>query len=120
MEIKSREDSSEWPHELDALVAAPGNHKLLFENETVRVLDTTVLPGETTPVHTHKYPASLYIESWSDFIRYDEKGNVLLDSRTLDRSPKPGDVLWSSPLEPHSLKNTGNTEIKVIAFEIKK
>ena len=117
--MNSDEIPDKWPDELDALIVAPGNHKLLFENEKIRVLDTVVSPGETTPVHTHKYPASLYILSWSDFIRYDEKGNVLLDSRTLEKSPLPRDVIWSNALGPHSLKNTGDTEIKVIAFEIK-
>ena len=29
-----------WPGELDALVAAPGHHKLLLENDIVRVLDS--------------------------------------------------------------------------------
>ena len=54
---------------LDALIAAPQHHKLLFENELVRVLDTNIAPGEITKVHTHRYPASLYIITWSDFIR---------------------------------------------------
>ena len=39
----SREES--WPDELDALVAAPQHHTLLFENEFVRVLDTRIAPG---------------------------------------------------------------------------
>ena len=29
-----------WPDSLDALVAAPGNHSLLFENDRVRVVQT--------------------------------------------------------------------------------
>lgn len=109
-----------YPEELDALIAAPENHKLLFENEFVRVLDTSILPGCETPVHTHKYPASLYILSWSDFIRYDDKGNVLLDSKEINFSQTLPAVLWSEPLPPHSLKNTGNNTIRVINFEIKK
>ncbi len=32
-----------WPEALDALVAAPEHHTLLFENATVRVLDTRIL-----------------------------------------------------------------------------
>ena len=28
-----------WPDELDALTASPEHHKLLFENDLVRVLD---------------------------------------------------------------------------------
>lgn len=115
-------NSENWnyPEELDALLAAPGNHKLLFENEHTRVLDTSISPGGTTPLHTHKYSASLYILSWSDFIRYDDKGNVLLDSRTIEKVPVPSSVLWSNPLPPHTLKNIGDKEIRVLNFEIKK
>jgi hypothetical protein len=39
----------DWPDKLDALVAAPGNHQLLLENERVRVPLTTVAIGATTP-----------------------------------------------------------------------
>lgn len=110
----------EFPEELDALQAAPENHKLIFENEHVRVLDTIVEPGSETPVHTHKYPASHYILSWSDFIRYDDKGNVLADSKAMNLNPEVPSVMWSEPLVPNSLKNTGNKIIRVISFEIKK
>lgn len=108
-----------WPDELDALIAAPDNHKLLFENDHIRVLDTCISPGDTTPLHTHRYPASLYIISWADFIRYDDKGNVLLDSRNLEKVPGLSTVIWSEPLPPHTLKNIGDKDIRVLSFEIK-
>ena len=111
---------TEWPDQLDALIASPQHHRLLFENEFVRVLDTNIPPGEITHVHTHKYSASLYFLSWSDFIRYDEKGNVLVDSRTLPKIPAVGSALWSGPLAAHSLKNIGDTHLHVISVEIKK
>jgi hypothetical protein len=57
-----------WPDELDALIAAPEHHKLLLENDTIRVLDTLIRPKEITALHTHKWPASLYIMSWSDLL----------------------------------------------------
>ena len=109
----------QWPEELDALIAAPQHHKLLFENETVRVIDARIPPGEITNVHTHKWPASLYIISWSEFIRYDKDGNILLDSRNLSKQPSPATALWSEPLIPHALKNTGNNSLHVISVEIK-
>ena len=109
----------QWPPQLDALIAAPQHHKLLFENETVRVLDTNISPGEMTNVHTHQFPASLYVLSWSDFVRYDPEGKVLVDSRTLAKTPGPGSALWSGPLAAHALKNIGATDLRVISVEIK-
>ena len=47
-------DLRQHAEDLDALTAAPQNHRLLFENETVRVLDTFVRPGQTVPLHASK------------------------------------------------------------------
>ena len=69
--MKEEKNVQKHPDSLDALIAAPRHHQLLFENEFVRVLDTNIPPGEKTSVHTHRYPASLYFISLSDFIRYD-------------------------------------------------
>ena len=118
--MKQNQNTNQWPEELDALIASPQHHKLLFENEFVRVLDTNIAPGETTNVHTHQFPSSLYFLSWSHFVRYDEKGNVLVDSRTLSTIPTPGSALWSGPLAAHYLKNIGDDPLHVISVEIKK
>ncbi len=59
----------EWPDELDALTAAPGNHQLLLENDQVRVLLTTIPVGAATPVHTHRWPSVEYVLSATNFVR---------------------------------------------------
>lgn len=106
-----------WPNELDALVASAEHHLLLFENEFVRVLEVCIKPGETTNLHTHQWPATVYSVSWSDFIRHDSNGNILLESRNL-KSPPPS-VFWAEPIPPHTLKNIGEKEIRNICVEIK-
>jgi hypothetical protein len=108
-----------WPEELDALTAAPQHHKLLFENEAVRVIDTCIPPGEITELHTHKWPAAYYILSWSDFLRYDDNGTILVDSRRFPEAPAPFTSLWSEPLTPHTLENIGDKDIHLISTEIK-
>jgi hypothetical protein len=107
-----------WPEELDALRAAPRDHTLLFENESVRVLDTHVLPGQTVPLHTHRWPAALYVLSWSHFVRRDGDGGVLLDSRTGGKQGE-GIAVWSGPLPPHTLENVGESALRVISVELK-
>ena len=37
---------------LDAMTTAPDHHTLLVENERVRVLDSLLKPGESTPIKT--------------------------------------------------------------------
>jgi hypothetical protein len=107
-----------WPDDLDALHAAPLHHTLLFENELVRVLDTHVLPGQMVPLHAHRWPAALYILSWSHFLRRDGEGAILADSR-MGEKPTEGIAVWSAPLPPHTLENVGESELRVISVELK-
>jgi quercetin dioxygenase-like cupin family protein len=104
---------------LDAMAAAPEHHTVLLENDSVRVLDTRLGPGQRTPIHTHKWPAVLYVMAWSEFVRYDVAGNVLVDSRTLPSRPAPATALWSAPLVPHWVHNVGDGELRVLAVELK-
>jgi hypothetical protein len=107
-----------WLPELDAVVAAPMQHRVLLENEQVRVLDTRVAPGDTVPLHTHRWPAVYQIISWSDFVRRDELGNVQVDTRGRPAVPA-GAALWSEPLGPHTLENVGTVEVHVVSVELK-
>lgn len=109
-----------WPEELDALVAAPEHHTLLFENATVRVLDTRIPPCGQTPVHTHRWPSVLYVTSWSPFVRRDADGQIVLDSRSVPALSAPPVVVWSPPLAAHSLENVGEVELRVISVELKR
>jgi hypothetical protein len=106
-------------HPLDAMTAAADHHRVLLENDKVRVLDTAVAPGQRTPVHAHEWPAALYVLSWSDFVRYDPEGNVLLDSRTLGSKPAVGAALWSGPIGPHFVHNVGDRDLHIVAVELK-
>src|SRR5271170_4482670 len=89
-----------WPDSLDALIAAPKSHHLLFENERVRVLEVRIAPGELVPVHTHRWPSAIYIAKPSDFVRRDADGNVLFDSRTAGPAPCEPVVHWTPPIPP--------------------
>jgi hypothetical protein len=104
---------------LDALIAAPAYHSLLLENDSVRVLDTTVPPGHTVPLHTHSWSAVHYLLSWSDFIRRDAAGAILLDTRNSPDQPAPGSTQWSGPFPPHTLENVGDATLHVLSVEIK-
>ena len=108
-----------WPLELDALAGAPEHHTLLFENDSVRILDTRIPPGGRTPVHTHRWPTALYILSWSFFVRRDSRGEITLDSRTVPALAGLPSGLWSPALPAHSLENVGTSDLHVISVELK-
>ena len=42
-------DPSTWDPALDAVVAAPKHHKVIFENERLRVLEVTLEPNDEEP-----------------------------------------------------------------------
>jgi len=115
----SNDMSREWPEELDALTAAPANHRLLLENERVRVLETVVAPGASTPVHTHRWASVEYVLSAASFVRRNGDGRVVFDSRAAGAELRPFEVLWSEPFPPHSVENVGDTELRVIMVELK-
>ncbi len=114
-----RSDPTTWPPELDALIAAPDHHTLLFEDERVRVLDTVIRAGDRTPVHTHRWPAVFVVFSWSTFVRRDGDGTVMVDSREVPAMASPSTALPSDPIGPHSLENVGDSDIRIVSVELK-
>jgi len=113
--------SPEWPWDdsLDALNAAPGHHRRIFENDRVRVLEVCIPRGEMAPVHTHHWPAILHLLSWSDHVRCDETGSLIFDSRNAGTRPAVPSVVWCEPLPPHSVENVGDAELRVLSIELK-
>ena len=105
--------------ELDGVAVAPGNHRVLFENEEVRVLDITIAAGETTPLHTHLAPTVLYRLSGSHFIRRDEHGGTLFDSRADADFVMPL-VSYNATLPRHAIENTGVDDLHLIGVELKR
>ncbi len=105
---------------LDAAIAAPEHHKIVFENERVRVTDFRVKPGEIVPAHTHRWASVNYVLSLSDFLSYDGDGNLKLDSRTGKSDIKQGAVFCLPPFPPpHSVENIGESEIHAVSVELK-
>ena len=120
--VEAKADQSrewQWPDSLDAVIAAPRHHKLMFENERVRILEVRIPPGDFVHVHTHRWPSAIYVARQSDFIRRDGEGNLLFDSRTQGPPPTEPLVQWVPPLPPHSIENIGRTEILLISTELK-
>ena len=85
----------------------------------MRVLEVRIPPGELVPVHTHKWPAAIYVARQSDFLRRDHEGNLLFDSRTVGPPPTEPVTQWTPPLPPHSIENIGSVEILLISTEVK-
>jgi quercetin dioxygenase-like cupin family protein len=83
-----------------------------------RLLDTRIAPGETTQLHTHRWPGVLYVLSSAHFVRRDGEGTVLVDTREAG-TPQPGTAFWVAAMPPHTLENVDTTEVRVINVELK-
>lgn len=113
-------DPADWPKNQDAVVAAPKNHKILLENEKVRVLEVTVAPGEVEPIHHHQWPSVLYVMEAGFFIDRDAEGNVIVDSRKIPEPLTFPLTMYKEAEAPHSVENLSDTiTIKLIRVEIK-
>jgi len=111
---------ADWPKNQDAVIAAPNNHKILLENEKVRMLEVTLLPGQKEPVHHHQWPSVLYIQTAGDFIDYDGAGNIIFDTRTLKSPLTFPMAMYKEPEAPHAVENLSKTiTIKLIRVEMK-
>ena len=110
-----------WPGNLDGVKAAPENHKVIFENEHVRVLEVTIPPHSKEPVHTHCLPSTLYFQQIGDIIVRDPDGKLIFDSRQMKENEKQKApfVLWNPGEGPHSDENPDDVPIKIIQIENK-
>ncbi|MGB5420376.1 hypothetical protein [Algibacter sp.] len=113
-------DPVEWALALDAVIAAPKNHKIILENDTVRVLEVTIAPGESENLHHHKWPSVIYFQEADEFIDKDVDGKIIFDSRKLKAPSKTPMTIWKDSEAAHSISNLSNTKsIKLIRVEVK-
>ncbi|MCV3206969.1 hypothetical protein OHD62_09975 [Mesorhizobium sp. YC-39] len=56
-DIIDQTDPGQWDPKLDAVIAAPANHKVVFENDRLRVLEVILEPNEEEPTHHHRWPS---------------------------------------------------------------
>lgn len=113
------EDPTKWPDQLEAVIAAPGNHKIMFENDRVRVLSVTVAPGENEPLHMHRMPSVLYILAEDDIQDFDAAGKLLYDTRSQKTPPKTPYAEWMPPQAPHRVVNRSKNALRLIRVEVK-
>jgi hypothetical protein len=120
MAAATEQNAWPWPEKYDAVIAAPEYHRVVFENDRIRVLDTRIPVGDFVPVHSHRWPAIYYTIVAGDFIRRDGDGNVLFDSRSVPGLLTTSEATFMECLPPHSVENVSGNEIHLISVELKK
>jgi beta-alanine degradation protein BauB len=95
----------------DPIKVSPHTHKVLLENERVRVMEYRSQPGEKSPMH-----------SYSEVVIYRLSPSYKLkltfpDGKTEVIEGKVGDVRWDKGLR--EIENVGNTEAHAVIVELK-
>jgi quercetin dioxygenase-like cupin family protein len=104
--------------ELDALIAAPDSHRLLFENDRVRVLEVVIEPGAREPEHTHRWPSVMIVDRPAR-IRYYERGVLTFESSAGDTTPPVPRTTWMEPEGPHSVENIDSSTYHALRIELR-
>ena len=89
----------------------PKDHKILLDNDKVRVLEFRIKPGETSEVHSHPPNIVYSLSSARIIVRSPNQ-----QSREVEM--KQGDAIWSDG-GPHEVINIGKTDNYGIVIELK-
>jgi hypothetical protein len=108
-----------WPESMDAVWAAPQNHKVLYEDDNVRIMEVTVKSREIQSMHHHRWPSVLMIDS------YPKHNNHLIDGRVIPEERPAADrpfplVVSRGPTPPHAVENLDTIPFHLYSVEFKK
>lgn len=113
-------------HPNDAVAAAPYSHRVLFEDEHVRVLDIRLPLGATEPIHIHALPSVIYGETGGAggakfvYTEYRMEDGKFVEVSSQEISPSAGyRAVWSPPEGPHAISNVGGVPVRFTRVEIK-
>lgn len=85
--------------------------KVLFENDRVRVVETTMPPGGVHDTHSH--PDHVVYALSDGKVRFTGE-----DGKAIDAEAKQGEVLWV-PAVTHKSENAGTADLRVVLVELK-
>jgi beta-alanine degradation protein BauB len=95
----------------DVIQVAGDSHRVIFENEHVRVLAVDIKPGQTAPMHSHPENVSYFLT--------DGKLKVTLPSgKSNERIIKAGTAGWSDATT-HEAQNIGPSDFQQVQIELK-
>jgi quercetin dioxygenase-like cupin family protein len=107
-----------WPETMDALQAAAASHRLLLENDRVRVLEVVIEPGAHEPEHTHQAESVMIVDEPAR-IRYYVGDELRFESQAPSGSQPGVRVAWMEPEGPHSVQNIDDHRYHAVRVELK-
>jgi hypothetical protein len=102
------------------LTAAPDHHKAIIDNESVRVLDVRIAPGDTVAAHQHDMPSVFITLSPADLQFRNLAGETVRSVRRNRDGETGPEVEWRGPApEPRIVSNVDTVELRALRIELK-
>ena len=125
MSVEHADDPATWDPALDAVVAAPKHHKVLFENDRLRVIEVTLEPNDEEPVHHHRWPSVFVFDAIEGPIHdIAPDGTQLPDNRDVIRALSSWDgqgclVVHMAPQPAGRVLNGSSKTLHGVRIEMK-
>lgn len=110
----------------DAVATAPDTHRVLFEDEHVRVLEINLPALAIEPVHIHALPSVIMGDTGGAagarfrYTEYRMENGRFVQTGSREIDPSPGyRAVWSGPEGPHAIANIGQVAVTFQRIEIK-
>lgn len=110
----------------DAVRAAPNSHRVVFEDEHVRVLQILLPPLAAEPIHIHALPSVIMGDTGGGagakfvYTEYRFENGKFVEVKKEEVSPTPGyRAVYSLPEGPHSITNIGPVGVEYTRVELK-
>jgi predicted metal-dependent enzyme (double-stranded beta helix superfamily) len=111
------------PESFDAVTAAPKSHRVLLEDDAVRVLRVEVAPGQVEPIHDHRWPSVMYFQQPQPitYIVYKLVNGRPVEVEHMDAPAfEAGKTVRGEPEGLHAVRNRGSKPFVAIRIEFKK
>jgi quercetin dioxygenase-like cupin family protein len=95
----------------DIVKISPTIHKVIFENDQIRVLKVIVKPGDTVAMHRNPENVNYILKSGTLRLTNPDGSSVNIDLTE-------GQVI-PAPVGSHAVENIGSTEVQTICIELK-
>jgi predicted metal-dependent enzyme (double-stranded beta helix superfamily) len=103
----------------DATIAAPNSHKVILENDKVRVVEVVIPPGQKEPMHIHAWPSVMIVDS-STKIKYYTETNEGTEYPEREATKEKPFIEWLGPEGLHAVENLDQTKAyHAIRIELK-
>lgn len=94
----------------DAVTAAPSLYSVLADTMGIRIIEVNYKSGDTSVMHKHSDLAVYVVEGGTN--------TFTMKDGTVEVREVPAGASFVMPAQTHSVKNTGETTLKAILFEV--